>query len=160
MLIGPPASFDLLAQGVAVELRAFVREAGRRRALPFTAYVGVPGSATGDPPASFDHLLTEDPVFRADLVERVVDGLEQHVVDRRRACAWVTRPGELLPETRDLAWLAAARTGFARHGLELPAFFVLGRYGWHELTTGQTREWARVRSYRERRRPSSGPWVG
>jgi hypothetical protein len=139
----PNPALDRLARGIAVELRQFVRGAGRRRMLPFTAYVGVPGgprTAFGDD--------VRDSVLRADLVERGVDALAPGVPESHRACAWVTRADGLDPETRDLEWLVAARTGFARHGLELPAFFVVGRYGWRELLSGRTRTWTRVRSSR------------
>jgi hypothetical protein len=130
--------------GIGVELRAFVRDAGRRRALPYTAYVGVPGSVR----TPLLHDASHDQVLRADLVERAVDGLSQQVVDGSGACVWVTRPGDLALDTRDLGWLAVARTGFERHDLALPAFFVLDRNGWHEVLSGRTRRWNRVRPHR------------
>jgi len=133
-----------LGRGIAVELRGFVRAAGRRRALPITAYVGVPGSVR----TALPHDPAHDRVLRTDLVERVVDGLPERAVDRRSACAWVTRPGELGLDTRDLEWWAVSRDGFARHGLELPAFFVVTRYGWHEAFSGMSRHWLRVRPRR------------
>jgi hypothetical protein len=132
---------DGLVRGIAVELRRFVRGAGRRRMLPFTAYVGVPGGLR----TRFGEDV-RDSVLRADLVERGVDALAPGVPESHLACAWVTRADGLDPETRDLEWLVAARTGFARHGLELPAFFVVGRYGWRELLSERTRTWTRVRS--------------
>jgi hypothetical protein len=137
----PNRAFDRLTRGIGLELRQFVRVAGRRRMLPFTAYVGVPGGHR----ARFVEDV-RDPVLRADLVERGVDSLAPGLVEKQRACAWVTRADGLDPETRDLEWLAAARAGFARHVLELPAFFVVGRYGWHELLSGRTRTWSRIRS--------------
>jgi hypothetical protein len=108
--------------------------------LPFTAYVGVPGARR----VCFGEDV-RDPVLRADLVERAVDALAPGVAENGRACAWVTRADGLDPETRDLEWLAAAHIGFGRHGLELPAFFLVGRYGWHEVLSGRTRTWTRVR---------------
>jgi hypothetical protein len=137
----PDPAFDRLARGIAAELRHFVRTAGRRRMLPFTAYVGVPGGARtafGDD--------VRDAVLRADLVERGLDALAPGVVERNRACAWVTRADGLEAETRDLEWLVAARNGFERHGLALPAYFLVGRYGWHELLSGRRRTWTRIRS--------------
>jgi hypothetical protein len=128
-------------KGIGVELRGFVRDAGTRRALPFTAYVGVPGSVR----TALVHEQAHDQVLRADLVERVVDGLPERTVRRAAACAWVTRPGDLTLDTLDQDWLAAARAGFERHDLELPAFFVVSRNGWHEALSGRTRRWHRVR---------------
>ena len=132
---------EKFARGIAAELRSFVRDAGTRRALPLTAYVGVPGAGR----TRLVHDPAQDQVLRADLVERVVDGLPQRVVERAGACAWVTRPGDVALDTRDLHWLTACRAGFQRHDLELPAFFVVSRYGWHEVISGRTRRWHRVR---------------
>jgi hypothetical protein len=146
----PLPAFDRLARGISAELRQFVRGAGRRRMLPFTAYVGVPGgprTALGDD--------AREPVLRADLVERGVDAVALGVAESQRTCAWVTRADGLDPETRDLEWMVAAHTGFARHGLELPAFFVVGRYGWHELLSGRTRTWTRIRSSKVAVTPAS-----
>ncbi len=137
----PGSPCDRLARGIAVELRQFVRAAGRRRLLPLKAYVGVPGGAR----TALDDDV-RDPVLRADLVERGIDAVGPGVAESQRTCAWVTRADGLEPETRDLEWLVAAHTGFARHGLQLPAFFVVGRYGWHELLSGRTRTWTRIRS--------------
>ena len=136
-----PDPVDLMARGIGVELRSFVRDAGRRRTLPFTAYVGVPGSVRTAMPGE----LPDDPVLRADLVERVVDGLAQRDLDRAAACGWVTRSGPVRLDTRELSWFAATTAGFARHGLDLPAFFVVGRRAWLEVSSGRARTWTRVR---------------
>jgi hypothetical protein len=135
-----------LARGIAVELRRFVGGAGRRRALPLTAYVGIPGVERWPLPCGPEH----DAVLRADLVERAVDGLPEDAPQQARACGWVTRSGGLEPEPPDLDWLRAAHTGFDRHALVLPAFFVVNRYGWHEVLTGRSRHWYRVRASRAR----------
>jgi len=138
----PPDPVDLMARGIGLELRAFVRDAGRRRTLPFTAYVGVPGSVRTPMPDD----LPDDPVLRADLVERAVDGLTGHDLDRAAACGWVTRSGPVRLDTRELAWYVATATGFDRHGLDLPAFFVVGRRAWLEVRSGRARTWTRVRA--------------
>jgi hypothetical protein len=132
-----------LAAGIHVELRAFVTAAGTRRSLPITCGVGHPGGQH----TRFAHEVTAEAALRADLVERVIDGL----LDTTDACAWLTRGGELELTDADAEWFAAARTAFARHGLPLPAFFVLNRSGWVDLVTGEHREWSRVR---KRSRPS------
>jgi hypothetical protein len=132
---------DRFARGIGVELRRFVRAAGRRRSLPFTAYAGVPGSVRTPLP----HDPAHDRVLRTDLVERVVDGLSDRDLSASRACAWVTRPGQLALDTRELDWFLAGQEGFARHGHELPAFFVVSRTGWLEARSGRTRTWSRLR---------------
>ena len=126
-----------LACAIRAELRAFVDAAGTRRSLGTTCHVGHPGDAH----ARWPHDVTADHSLRTDLVERAIDGLL--VTDG--ACAWVTRGGELEVSDADAAWFAAARTAFARHGLVLPAFFVLNRSGWVDLVSGERRAWSRVR---------------
>jgi hypothetical protein len=126
-----------LAAGIHVELRAFVASAGTRRSLPASCTVGHPGGQQ----TRFAHEVTNEASLRADLVERVLDGL----LDTTDACAWVARSGELDLTDADAEWFAAARTAFGRHGLPLPAFFVLNRNGWVDLVTGEHRAWTRVR---------------
>jgi hypothetical protein len=127
-----------LAAAIHGELRTFVKGAGTRRSLPTTCHVGHPGGEQ----ARWPHEVTEDRSLRADLVERAIDGL----LETKGACAWVTRGGVLDVSDADADWFAAARTGFARHGLPLPAFFVLTRTAWVDLVTGEQRHWTRVRS--------------
>ena len=126
-----------LAAGIRVELRAFVADAGTRRSLPTTCHVGHPAGEQSRwlPEVNTDHAL------RADLVERAIDGLL--VVEG--ACAWVCRGGALQISDVDAEWFGAARTGFGRHGLSLPAFFVLNRTGWLDLVSEERRLWSRVR---------------
>lgn len=127
-----------LTTAIRAELRAFVLAAGTRRSLPTTCHVGHPG---GEHSRWVHGSRDEDPELRADLVERALDGLEV----TEGACGWITRPGELDLVDADAEWFAAARSGFARHGLALPAFFVLNRTAWVDLVTGERREWTRVR---------------
>lgn len=127
-----------LTAAIHGELRAFVRAAGTRRALPTTCHVGHPGGER----AHWPHEVTEDRSLRADLVERAIDGL----LETEGACAWVTRGGEPDLSDADAEWFAAARTAFARHGVPLPAFFVLTRNAWVDLVSGERRRWTRVRS--------------
>ncbi len=124
-----------LAEEVTRELRAFVAAAGTTRALPTTVHVGHPGG---------EHVALADVAgagLRADLVTRALDGLL--VLDG--ACAWLTRGGRPGIGDVDAEWWAAARHGFARHGLVLPAFVVLTRTTWQDLVTGERRSWSRVR---------------
>jgi hypothetical protein len=133
-----------LAAAIHAELKSFVKMAGTLRSLPTTCHVGHPGSEH----AQWVHgAADDDPALRADLVERAIDGLL--VTDG--ACAWVTRGGELKITDADAEWFAATRMAFERHGLRLPAFFVLNRSGWLDLVTDERRQWTRVRN---RARPS------
>jgi hypothetical protein len=127
-----------LTVGIMAELRALVDAAGTRRAIPTTCHVGHPG---GDQ-SRFPHRVVDEPSLRADLVERAIDGLRE----TDRACAWVSRGGELELNDADAEWLAATRIAFGRHGLVLPAFFVVNRHGWVDLVSGERRQWTRVRS--------------
>jgi hypothetical protein len=124
------------AAAITAELRAFVTVSGTRRSLPTTCHVGRPG---GQSTSLAD---VDDASLRADLVERAIDGLL--AVDG--ACAWVTRGGELGTTDSDIAWFAAARAGFARHGLPMEAFVVVTRKAWVDLVSGERREWRRVRA--------------
>ena len=126
-----------LHDAVTAELRAFVRDAGRRRSLPTTCHVGLPGGER----VSIPHVEAHDLSLRTDLVVRAVDGL----LSTDGACAWVTRGGPVGTVDADAEWFAASRAGFAGHGLRLPAFLVLHRYGWVDLVSGEQRRWLRVR---------------
>jgi len=136
-----------LAFAIRAELRAFVIAAGTRRSLPTTCHVGHPRGEQ----VHLEHGVMTDPALRTDLVERAIDGLL--VVEG--ACAWITRGGELTLADPDAEWFAASRTAFARHGIRLPAFFVLNRSGWVDLVSGEQRHWARVRN--RSRRPERAP---
>ena len=136
-----------LADAIHGELRAFVAVAGNRRALDTTCHVGHPGGVHTE----FAHTLVDQASLRADLVERVLDGL----VVTDGACAWITRAGELALTDADAEWFTATRTAFARHGLVLPAFFVLNRTGWIDLVGGERRRWTRVRGRSPRTRPGA-----
>jgi hypothetical protein len=75
-------------------------------------------------------------------VVRAIDGL----TTTADACGWVTRGGVVGTSDTDAAWFAAARAGFARHGLVLPAFAVVTRTAWLDLVSGEQRMWSRVRT--------------
>lgn len=128
-----------LATAIHSQLRTFVTAAGTTRSLPTICHVGHPGGEH----AHWVHGGRDDEAsLRADLVERAVDGLSV----TQGACAWVTRAGQLEIGDADAEWFTAVRSGFARHGLELPAFFVLNRSGWVDLVNGERRQWSRVRA--------------
>ncbi len=133
-----------VAAAIGVELRAFVTAAGTRRALPTTCHVGILGAERVELRDGDAH----DIALRTDLVERALDGLDSVL----GSGGWLTRGGDLTRCDADAGWFAAARTGFDRHGLRLPWFFVVNRTGWVDLVSGETRTWSRVRA-----RPTAGP---
>jgi hypothetical protein len=141
---------DLDALPLAGQLRAalcdFVSSAGMRRRLPTTFHVGTPG---GDQ-VTVPHDVCFDAGLRADLVERAIDGLDGRAGER--PVPWLTRSGDLTAADADFAWFAAAREGFGRHGLELPGFFVVTRYGWLNLANEDVVRWRRVRPRQVARR--------
>jgi len=134
---------DIDALPLAGQLRAalcdFVSSAGTRRRLPTLFHVGTPGGEQ----ITLPHDRYFDAGLRADLVERAIDGLDGPAGDR--PVPWLTRTGDLAPADADFAWFTAAREGFGRHGLDLPGFFVVTRYGWLNLANEEVIRWRRVR---------------
>ena len=134
---------DIDTLPLAGQLRAalcdFVSAAGTRRLLPTLFHVGTPG---GDH-VTLPHEARFDGGLRADLVERALEGLEGSAA--QRPVPWLTRIGDLAPSDADFAWFAASREGFGRHGLDLPGFFVMTRYGWLNLANEDVIRWRRVR---------------
>lgn len=124
-----------LAVAISTELRDFVVATGTRRALPTTCHVGhAGGEQVGLPDV-------DDQSLRTDLVARAIEGL----LETPGACAWMTRGGDTGFTDADAAWFAAARQGFGRHGLALPAFVVMTRNAWVDLVSGEARAWQRIR---------------
>lgn len=138
-------STSVPADRLHAALRALVLEAGNRRRLPTHFRIGEPGG----PHRALPHDPAADLGLRTDLVEQALDCW----VDLEIApVAWMTRSGDLAATDADLAWLAAARIGYARHGLALPTFHVFTRCGWRDLISGEEVSWRR---FRIRDRPSA-----
>jgi hypothetical protein len=144
---------DIDALPLAGQLRAalcrFVSSAGAKRRLPTLFHVGTPG---GDQ-ITLPHDQYFDAGLRADLVERAIDGLDGPAGER--PVPWLTRIGDLTPADADFAWFSAAREGFGRHGLELPGFFVVTRYGWLNLANEDVIRWRRIRPDKQARTDQS-----
>lgn len=138
-----------LAGQLRAELCCFVTNAGTRRKLPMTFHVGTPG---GDQ-ISLPHDPYFDAGLRADLVERALDGLDGQAA--QRPCPWITRTGDLSPTDADFAWFSASREAFGRHGLAMPGFFVVTRYGWLNLANEDVIRWRRIRPDARGRRDQS-----
>lgn len=93
-----------------------------------------------------------DSGLRADLVEGCLGEFVEQVSTGGLVIPWLTRGGDLVAYDVDIAWSAAAREGFARHGLAFPGFYVVTRGGWMDLETSEAIT-ERVR----RRRPRASP---
>jgi hypothetical protein len=63
---------------------------------------------------------------------------------------WLTRPGDLVDQDVDLAWLAGARQAFGEAGVPL-VFVVVNRQGWRDPRSGLQRTWVRLRRSSARR---------
>jgi hypothetical protein len=84
------------------------------------------------------------PAVDAGLRVDVIASLLEHADPAWRS-AWLARPGMPEPHDVDLAWFSAARSAFAIHGRPLEGFYVLTRYGWRDVVTGESRTWKRLR---------------
>ncbi|TCJ30913.1 hypothetical protein [Nocardioides jejuensis] len=139
-----PLDSDTVA---ALRLLVFgLRRGTRARTFAPRIHVGVPGGEVFVAPAADpDHAL------RTDLVLTL---LAMHHADARPG-VWLTRTG--LPDEHDLdlAWLAAARAGFAESDAQLPWFVVVTKQGWCRPVTGEGRRWQRLR-LRGASRPADG----
>lgn len=111
------------------EVSHFIAAAGTRRVLPAQLHIGTPGGHR----LTVAHDSSYDAGLRADLIERMIDGLEAGSL----SCSWITRSGPMAPGDADFAWSAAARAAFGRYGISYPGFFVITRGGWLHLETGQ-----------------------
>jgi len=117
----------------------FITAAGTRRSLPRELHLGVPG---GEQVTLVDDGAL-DAGLRADVVERALDGIDRQRVPE--PVPWITRSGELVPGDPDFAWLTASMEAFGRHGLVVPGFYVITRYGWIDLVAGHLVRTGRVR---------------
>lgn len=122
-------------------LFAFVSASGRTRALPTTLHVGQPRVEVVDIPDSAAY----DTALRTDLVERALSCL-----DCPAPFGWITRTGALIAGDRDHQWHVAVLSAAERLGLPDPDFYVITRYGWLDLRSGDLQEWHRVRPARRR----------
>jgi len=107
-----------------------------RRHYPPALHVGIPGGTVARFETGDDEL---DQALRVDVVEAMV-----RRVGRLPGppMVWLTRPGPLLSEDADVAWLAATRTAAAELGLA-PHYVVVNRREWADPVTGVRRVWQR-----------------
>lgn len=121
-----------LLSALRAELAAFVNAAGARRVLPAVFRLGLPGGHRGRDQVAVPDERGFDSGLRADLVERCLEEVMTRDEDRL-LLPWLTRGGDLVAHDVDVAWAAAAREGFGRHGLAFPGFYVVTRRGWMNL---------------------------
>jgi hypothetical protein len=134
-----------LGEPLAAPVRRALRQAvldhavsERRRTYLPLLHVGFPGVRDVLHPARHDEPV--DHGLRADLVAALV----------RRAglggtpLVWLTRPGDLVLQDVDAAWLAGARQAFGEAGLPL-VYVVVTRNGWRDPRSGLERHWVRMR---------------
>lgn len=118
----------------------------RRRSFTPLLHVGCPGGpqtvfAPADEPA--DQGLRTDVV--AALLRRTARTGPAAVPGPLAApLVWLTRPGDLVLQDLDVAWLAACRAAGAEAGRSL-ALVVVTRRGWRDPRSGVGRTWQRLR---------------
>ena len=131
-----PVDARLLLRREVGELRA--RET--RRVFDLAVYVGTLGGARDSFVVRTRDLPVLDHGVRVDVVSALLeDAAPEH------STAWVVRPGVPEPHDADLQWLAAARSAFAVHERPLRALYAITRYGWRDVSTGESRTWKRLR---------------
>lgn len=132
-----PATPTLLLRREVAALRA--RET--RRVFDAAVSVGVLGGERD----SFVARAADRELLDAALRVDVVCGLLEDA-DPAWRTAWLTRAGEVDPHDMDVAWASAARRAFAIQDRPLQAFYVITRYGWRDVVSGEQRSWKRLRT--------------
>jgi hypothetical protein len=132
-----------LAAVLRLEVGRFRLQESRRRFDP-ALHLGRLGGAR----ETFVVQRADTPLLDAGLRAEVVCRLLGWFVPEepeRSPTVWLTRPGATSVHDEDLAWLAAARTGFGCHGRRLDGFYALTRTGWLDVLSGESRIWRRLR---------------
>ena len=117
-----------------------LRKRETRRVFDTAVHVGTLGgdhdawvSRRGDAPVV-------DAALRTDVVSALLERTEG-----LGDTLWLTRAGRPEAYDEDFAWLAAATTAFAQHGRTVRGCYVVTRYGWRDVRTGESRSWRRLR---------------
>jgi len=113
----------------------------RRRRFPAVLHVGGPGrpevGRCAEPLDPREEGL--DQALRCDVLEAVLRHAPPGPL-----MTWLTRPGDLEAQDRDLAWLRVVVAVNGETGRALP-FLVVTREGWRDPRSGVARRWVRVR---------------
>ena len=138
---GEPGLVEPLAAPLRRALRQAVLDhavAERRQTHLPILHVGLPGSRQAVHPVRPDE--PADHALRADVVAAMV----RRVRMTGTPLVWLTRPGELVDQDVDTAWLAGARQAFGEAALTL-VFVVVNRHGWRDPRSGLQTSWVRMR---------------
>jgi hypothetical protein len=111
-----------------------------RRVFDTAVYVGRLDGPRDSFVARARDLTMMDAGLRIDVVAALVEATAEEARQ-----AWITRAGIPAPHDEDLAWLAAAISGFGIHGRPLDGFYVFTRTGWLDPRSGESRTWKRLR---------------
>lgn len=117
-----------------------LRRRESRRVFDTTVHVGVLGGEHDSFVVRARDLPVVDRAVRID----VLGCLLGHT-DAPASTLWLTRAGLPEPYDEEVGWLAAAGTAFPMHGRTLDGCFVVTRFGWRDVLTGQSRTWKRLR---------------
>jgi len=117
-----------------------LRQRETRRVFDTVVYVGTLGGDRDSFVARARDLPAIDTAVRIDVLADLLDR-----TDDRLRTLWLTRAGRPEPYEDDITWLAAAGTAFAMHGRPLEGCFVVTRFGWRDVRSGESREWQRLR---------------
>ncbi|MGA9749964.1 MAG: hypothetical protein WBQ50_21130 [Nocardioides sp.] len=111
-----------------------------RRVFDTAVHLGTLGGAHDVFVARSGDLPVLDTALRTDVLARLLE----HVV-APGPDLWLTRSGHPEPYEEDVAWLASASAACAMHARALGGCFVVTRYGWRDVRTGESRRWKRLR---------------
>jgi uncharacterized protein YdeI (BOF family) len=106
----------------------------RRRRVPASLNVGVPGAAVTTVP--------DDQTLDHGVRTEIVGALLRARRDPR--WVWVTRSGPLTVQDADAAWLGPTVAAAAERGIDV-SYVVVTRHGWLDPRSGLRRQWKRIR---------------
>jgi hypothetical protein len=134
-----------LTEPLTTRLRRALRQAvldhavaERRQAHPAILHVGLPGARQTVHPVRPEE--PTDQALRADVVAAMIRRLGADGTP----LVWLTRPGELVDQDVDAAWLGGARQAYGEAGLPL-VYVVVNRHGWRDPRSGLQASWVRLR---------------
>ncbi len=133
---GVPASQAALLRAEVGRLRQ--RES--RRVFDTAVHLGTLGGQHDTFVARAGDVSTLDAALRTDVLGRLLEHVAAPVPD-----LWLTRAGHPEPYEEDVGWLASATLACAVHRRALGGCFVVTRYGWRDVRTGESRRWKRLR---------------
>jgi|KBSMisStandDraft_5_1062788.scaffolds.fasta_scaffold304077_2 hypothetical protein len=128
------APLDLAERRVLRSAVLGLATSDRRRRVPATLHVGVPGTAAT--------AVADDPGWDHGLRTEIVGAVLRARGDP--PWVWVTRSGPLTLQDADAAWLGPTIAAAAERGVDV-AYVVVTRHGWTDPRSGLRQEWKRIR---------------